>query len=55
MAAGLALEVVRVSGDAVDPPLLADEEGDGLLVVGDVGRVAAGARAGVVEGVLRGR
>ena len=48
----MTLEVIGVSGDAVDSPLLADEERDGLLVVGDVGRVAAGARAGVVKGVL---
>lgn len=38
--------------DAVDDPLLALEEGDGLLVGGDVRGVAGGAGAGVVQGVL---
>lgn len=41
-----------MSVGAVGLPLLTDEEGDGLRVVGDVGLGAAGARAGVVEGVL---
>jgi len=51
-AAGLAAEVVGVGGDAVDFPLRADEGGDRLVIVGDVGLVAVGAGAGVGEGVL---
>ena len=49
----LTIEIVGVVVEAVGDPLLTDEEGYGVLVVGDVGFGAVGAGAGVVECGLR--
>lgn len=46
-------QIIGVSADTFDLPLLAYVEGQGLLVGGDVGRVSTLASAAVREGVLQ--
>ena len=52
VACGLARQIVRVCGNAVDDPLLADEGGERGIIGGDVGVAAVGTDAVVGQGVL---
>jgi len=53
VASGLGIQVVGVGGDTLNDVLLAEEGGQGLLVVGDGGALHVGRASAVVcEGVL---